>query len=87
LHELQGDVICESHGDPDHCELQHVEGSGEQTPAEFDATVADLVNFLYYVGEPIRSRRQEIGIWVLVFLGILFVLTTLVGREFSKDYH
>ncbi len=27
------------------------------------------------------------GLWVLVFLGILYVLTTLVGREFSKDYH
>ena len=89
LHELQGDVVCDSHGDPDpsHCELQHVEGTGALSPEEFDATVADLVNFLYYVGEPIRSRRQEIGIWVLVFLGILFVLTTLVGREFSKDYH
>jgi cytochrome c1 len=60
---------------------------GAQSPAEFDATVADLVNFLYYVGEPIRSRRQEIGLWVLVFLGILYVLTTLLGREFSKDYH
>lgn len=89
LHELQGDVVCDAHGDPDpsHCTLEHVEGSGALTPAEFDTTVADLVNFLYYVGEPIRSRRQEIGIWVLVFLGILFVLTTLVGREFSKDYH
>lgn len=89
LHELQGDVICDAHGDPDptHCELQHVEGTGSQTPAEFDETVADLVNFLYYMGEPIRARRQEIGVWVLVFLGILFVLTTLLGREFSKDYH
>ncbi len=89
LHELQGDVVCDSHGDPDpsHCELQHVEGTGALTPEEFDATVADLVNFLYYVGEPIRSRRQEIGIWVLAFLGILYILTTLLGREFSKDYH
>jgi ubiquinol-cytochrome c reductase cytochrome b subunit len=89
LHELQGDVICDAHGDPDptHCTLEHVEGTGALTPAEFDETVADLVNFLYYVGEPIRSRRQEIGIWVLVFLGILFVMTTLVGREFGKDYH
>ena len=89
LHELQGDVVCDAHGDPDpsHCTLEHVEGTGAQTPAEFDATVADLVNFLYYVGEPIRSRRKEIGLWVLVFLGILYVLTTLLGREFSKDYH
>jgi cytochrome c1 len=86
LHELQGDVVCESHGDA-HCELQHVEGTGALSPEEFDGTVADLVNFLYYVGEPIRSRRQEIGIWVLAFLGILYVLTSLLGREFSKDYH
>lgn len=89
LHELQGDVVCDSHGDPDptHCELEHVAGTGSLSPEEFDATVADLVNFLYYVGEPIRARRQEIGIWVLVFLGILYVLTALLGREFSKDYH
>lgn len=89
LHELQGDVICDSQGDedPGHCELQHVEGTGSLSPEEFDATVADLVNFLYYVGEPIRARRQEIGIWVLVFLGILYILTALLGREFSKDYH
>ncbi len=89
LHELQGDVVCDAHGDPDpsHCTLEHAEGTGALTPAEFDETVADLVNFLYYVGEPIRSRRQEIGIWVLVFLGILYVLTALLGREFSKDYH
>jgi ubiquinol-cytochrome c reductase cytochrome b subunit len=89
LHELQGDVICDSHGaeDPSHCELQHVEGTGSLSPEEFDATVADLVNFLYYVGEPIRDRRQEIGVWVLAFLGILYILTALLGREFSKDYH
>lgn len=89
LHELQGDVVCDAHGDPDpsHCTLEHVEGTGALTPAEFDETVADLVNFLYYVGEPIRDRRQEIGIWVLLFLGILYVLTALLGREFSKDYH
>lgn len=87
LHELQGDVVCESHGDPDHCELEHVAGTGALSPEEFDVTVADLVNFLYYMGEPIRARRQEIGIWVLAFLAILYVLTTLLGREFSKDYH
>jgi len=87
LHELQGDVVCESHGDPDHCELEHVAGTGALSPEEFDSTVADLVNFLYYMGEPIRARRQEIGIWVLAFLAVLYMLTMLLGREFSKDYH
>lgn len=89
LHELQGDVICDAHGEEDasHCELSHVAGTGSLNEAEFDTVVAELVNFLYYIGEPIRSRRQEIGIWVLAFLGVLYILTALLGREFSKDYH
>lgn len=88
LYELQGDVSCDDHGsgDPSQCELHH-EGGGLMTGEEFDSAVADLVNFLYYIGEPVRDRRQEIGIWVLAFLGILYILAALMGREFSKDYH
>jgi ubiquinol-cytochrome c reductase cytochrome b subunit len=89
LHSLQGDVICDDHGtdDPTQCELSHVEGTGSQTPAEFDQTVADLVNFLYYIGEPVRAKRQSIGVWVLLFLGLLYILVFFMSREFSKDYH
>ena len=89
LHELQGNVSCYDHGtgDPAQCELQHVEGTGLMSGEEFDTAIADLVNFLYYIGEPIRDQRQNIGIWVLVFLGVLYILTALMGREFSKDYH
>ncbi len=93
LYELQGDVICDDHSgdsitnDPGQCELSHIDGSGTMAPEEFDGLVADLVNFLYYVGEPIRSRRQEMGIWVLAFLAVLYVLVALMGREFRKDYH
>ena len=89
LHELQGDLVCDGHGadDPSQCELSHVAGTGSMSEAEFDTAMADLVNFLYYIGEPIRARRQEIGIWVLALLGILYILTVLLGREYSKDYH
>jgi len=89
LYSLQGDVTCDDHGtdDPTQCELHHVEGTGSLNPEEFDTVVADLVNFLYYIGEPVRTRRQEIGIWVLAFLGLLYILAALMGREFSKDYH
>ncbi len=89
LHELQGDVLCDDHGtdDPSQCELSHVTGTGSMSETEFDSAVGDLVNFLYYIGEPIRSRRQEIGIWVLAFLGVLYILVALMGREFAKDYH
>lgn len=89
LHSLQGDVTCDMHGedDPSHCELSHVSGTGSLTEAEFDETVADLVNFLYYVGEPVRSKRQAMGIWVILFLAVFYVFVTLLSREFSKDYH
>ena len=89
LHELQGDVNCEDHGsdDPSQCELSHLAGTGSMSESEFDGTVAELVNFLYYIGEPIRARRQEIGVWVLLFLAVLYILTFLMGREFAKDYH
>ncbi len=89
LHNLQGDVVCDDHGtdDPTQCDLTHVEGTGSLSPAEFDETVADLVNFLYYIGEPIRAKRQSIGVWVLAFLGLLYILVFFMSREFSKDYH
>jgi ubiquinol-cytochrome c reductase cytochrome b subunit len=89
LHELQGDVSCDDHGtdDPTQCELHQVEGTGSMSAEEFDGAMGDLVNFLYYIGEPARDRRKEIGLWVLAFLAVLYVLTTLLGREFSKDYH
>ncbi len=89
LHDLQGDVLCDDHGtgNPNQCDLSHVEGTGTMSEQEFDDAMADLVNFLYYVGEPGRDRRQSIGVWVLAFLAVLFVLTTLIGREFGKDYH
>ncbi|MEC7767241.1 MAG: cytochrome b N-terminal domain-containing protein [Pseudomonadota bacterium] len=89
LHELQGDVTCDNHGagDPGQCELEYIEGTGAMSAEEFDIVIADLVNFLYYIGEPIRNRRQEIGIWVLIFLTVLYAFTALMGREFSRDYH
>ena len=89
LYELQGDVMCDDHGtdDPTQCDLSLVEGSGSMSEAEFDAMVGDMVNFLHYIGEPIRYRRQQIGIWVLLFLGLLYVSIALMSREFRKDYH
>ena len=57
------------------------------TPEEFDATTRDLVNFLTYVGEPSRLDRQRIGVYVILFLVVLYVFTFLLGREFSNHKH
>ena len=60
---------------------------GKMTPADYDRMVADLVNFLVYVGEPARHTRETLGIYVLLFLGVMFVLAYALKKEFWKDVH
>ena len=69
------------------CELHHVDGTGSLSEEEFDQAINDIVNFLYYIGEPVRERRKDIGIWVLLFLAVLYGFVWATAREFSKDYH
>lgn len=58
---------------------------GTMAPAEYDAAVIDLVNFLSYVAEPVQLTRRHIGILVMVFLGIFLVFSYLLKREYWKD--
>ncbi len=58
---------------------------GSLTPVEYDMAVRDLVNFLVYIGEPAAVKRKSIGIVVLFVLGILFILTYLLKKEYWKD--
>jgi ubiquinol-cytochrome c reductase cytochrome c1 subunit len=60
---------------------------GSMKPAEYDRRMGDLVNFLVYVGEPSRQSRVELGIYVLIFLGVLLVFAYLLKKEFWKDVH
>ena len=62
-------------------------GTGLLTPEEYDQAAYDIANFLHYVGDPGRLPRQRIGVWVLAFLALLFVLATLLNREYWKDVH
>jgi ubiquinol-cytochrome c reductase cytochrome c1 subunit len=60
---------------------------GTLSQVEYDMAVRDLVNFLVYVGEPAAIKRKTIGIVVLLVLGVLFILTYLLKKEFWKDVH
>ena len=64
-----------------------VPGTGTLTAQEFDQAVYDIVNFLYYVAEPARIQREHLGIYVLLFLVVLYVFTALLGREYNKEVH
>jgi cytochrome c1 len=65
-------------------QLVVAEGTGLMTPAEYDQAVYDISNFLYYVGEPTRLERHRLGVYVLLFLAILYVFAWLLGREYHK---
>jgi ubiquinol-cytochrome c reductase cytochrome c1 subunit len=58
---------------------------GTQSVTEYDTTVRDLVNFLVYASEPAALSRKTLGIWVLFVLGVLFIFTYLLKREFWRD--
>ena len=63
------------------------EASGTMRPVEYQAFVADLVNYLEYIAEPVRNERIYIGIGVLIYLGILLVFAYALKRAYWKDVH
>ena len=67
--------------------IEVVPGTGALTPEQYDQAAYDIANFLHYVGDPGRLPRLRIGVWVLAFLALLFVLATLLNREYWKDVH
>ncbi len=81
LFELQGEQALNAEH---HLELAT---PGKLSTAEYDKQVADLVGFLVWMGEPQAGLRKQIGIAVLVFLSILFVLAYALKKEYWKDIH
>jgi len=60
---------------------------GELSNYEYKAMVADLVNFLAYIGEPSKIQRLELAKWVLLYLFILFLVVYPMKKAFWKDIH
>jgi ubiquinol-cytochrome c reductase cytochrome c1 subunit len=60
---------------------------GSLTPEQYDGVVRDIVNFLAYIAEPMQLERRRLGLQVLGFLGVMFVLAYALKKEFWKDVH
>ena len=88
FYELQGEQVLhvEKHGEHETQKLVLAK-PGKMTPVEYDGMVADLVNYLDYMGEPAKLLRQKLGIMVLLFLGIFFVVAYYLKKEYWKDIH
>ena len=58
--------------------------TGKLSPEEYDGMVGDLVAFLKYMSEPSASKRRQVGIYVLLVLGVLLALAIIIkppGRK------
>jgi ubiquinol-cytochrome c reductase cytochrome c1 subunit len=60
---------------------------GTLTPVQYQAWVADLVNYLDYMAEPAKNKRISLGIIVLIYLGVLFAFAYALKRAYWKDIH
>ena len=81
LQDLQGVSSIDEHGN-----VSPAMG-GSLTTEEYDVVIRDLTNFLDYVGEPSKLEREAMGVNVLMFLFIFFIIAYFLKKEYWKDVH
>ncbi|MGN7767090.1 cytochrome c1 [Stenotrophomonas sp. 22692] len=64
-----------------------IETLGSVDAGQYDQAVRDITNFLEYAGEPAALKRQQLGVWVILFLALLTFLLYLLKKEYWKDVH
>ena len=86
---LQGEMVPVYKKEGEHEVIERLElvKPGSITLAEYDALVGDLVNYLVWMGEPAQLQRKQLGVIVLLFLGVFFVVAYYLKKEFWKDIH
>ena len=93
LYELQGEQelkiekIDDGHGGKNDVKKLVLSKPGTLSKTEYDMYVADLVNYLAYLGEPHAARRKQIGMLVMLFLIGMLGLTYALKKEFWRDVH
>ncbi len=58
---------------------------GKMNEEEFNSFLRDTSNFLEYISEPIKIKRQALGVKVLFFLAFFMVLAYFLKKEVWKD--
>lgn len=94
LHELQGTqrAIYATEADPHDAKKTlrvfkgyELSSPGQLTPAQYNEAIADLVAFLQWMGEPNQASRVRLGVWVLLFIGVLTLVSWRLNAAYWKD--
>jgi ubiquinol-cytochrome c reductase cytochrome c1 subunit len=58
---------------------------GKLTPLQYDEAAADITAFLTWMAEPAQDLRHRVGVWVLLFLTVTFVLVWRLNATYWKE--
>jgi ubiquinol-cytochrome c reductase cytochrome c1 subunit len=58
---------------------------GTMSPVDYDSAMADLVSYLSWMAEPAQQERKQLGVWVLMFLGVLSFLAWRLNAAYWKQ--
>lgn len=97
LYELQGEqrAVYVDEKDPHEegktvhkFESFEIDKPGKLSKVDYEIAVTDLVGFLVWMGEPEAEHRRQLGILVLIFLGVfLLPCAWLLKRSYWKGIH
>ena len=60
---------------------------GSMGKVEYNEAVANMVGFMQWMAEPVQAQRRQLGIFVLMFLGILAACAFWLNSTFWRDIH
>jgi ubiquinol-cytochrome c reductase cytochrome c1 subunit len=83
----QGLTSLEAVGDKWKLTTFDMQTPGTLTEVQYQAFAADLVNYLDYMSEPAKNHRIQMGIIVLMFLAVLFILAYLLKLDYWRKLH
>ena len=58
---------------------------GTMSPLQYDSSIADLVGYLQWMGEPAQNTRIRVGVWVLLFLAGFTVIAWRLNASYWRD--
>ena len=58
---------------------------GKLSPIAYDSAVGDLVNYMQWMADPTQSTRIRVGVWVMLYLLVFFVIAWRLNAAYWKD--
>ncbi|TEA77938.1 cytochrome c1 [Allopusillimonas ginsengisoli] len=80
--EIKTDVLKDYEGSP--VDKAVLSAKDTRKTAVFDNNVADLANFLGWMAEPMQLQRKQMGVWILLFLGLFLIVAWRLNASYWK---